>query len=97
MVFTSIFSFVPFAYHLKRLQIERGKRLQPFQRTSSFYCVEASPLKLTATFINFHKSTPPWKIDGWNLQITHEKKGTWSINQTSMIMFQPLIFRGGAT
>ena len=24
------------------------------------------------------KQPTPWKINGWNLQITHEKKGTWS-------------------
>ena len=27
--------------------------------------------------INLSIATP-WKINGWNLQITHEKKGTWS-------------------
>ena len=36
----------------------------------------------------------PWKINGWNLQITHEKKGTWSEPNLQGIMFQPLIFQG---
>ena len=29
----------------------------------------------------------PWKINGWNLQITHEKKGTWSEPNLQGIMF----------
>ena len=29
----------------------------------------------------------PWKTNGWNLQITHEKKGTWSEPNLQGIMF----------
>ena len=43
----------------------------------------------------FRDSTP-WKINGWNLQITHEKKGKISEPNLQGIMFQPLIFQGVA-
>ena len=36
----------------------------------------------------------PWKINSWNLQIIHEKKGTWSEPNLQWIIFQPLTFRG---
>ena len=35
------------------------------------------PLRRTFSGAFLCKSTP-WKINGWNLQITHEKKGKWS-------------------
>ena len=43
--------------------------------------------------ICFHCITP-WKINGWNIQITHEKKGKWSEPNLYEDMFQPLIFQG---
>ena len=36
----------------------------------------------------------PWKINGWNLQPSPMKRKEHDLNQTSMIMYQPLIFRG---
>ena len=41
----------------------------------------------------FNLSTP-WKINGWNIQITHEKKGKWSEPNPYEDMFQLLIFQG---
>ena len=36
----------------------------------------------------------PWKINGWNLQPSPMNIKENHLNQTSMIMFQPLIFQG---
>ena len=40
----------------------------------------------------------PWKINGWNLQITHEKKGKWSSKPPwacSMLIFRGVVNRNG--
>ena len=41
-----------------------------------------------------HKRGTPWKMNGWNLQPSPMKRKENDLNQTSMIMFQPLIFQG---
>ena len=46
--------------------------------------------------INLSIATP-WKINGWNLQITHEKKGTWSskpLQYDYLWLCSMLIFQG---
>ena len=49
---------------------------------------------LSGSVLFFLGTCAPWKINGWNLQITDEKKGTWSEPNLQGIIFQPLIFRG---
>ena len=50
----------------------------------------------SASMSNIQLITPwtpgPWKINGWNLQITHEKKGNWSSKPPWLCSM--LIFRG---
>ena len=36
----------------------------------------------------------PWKMNGWNLQPSPMKRKENDLNQTSIIVFHPLIFRG---
>ena len=44
------------------------------------------------THLNTYET--PWKTNGWNLQITHEKKGKWSEPNLQGIMCKMLIFKG---
>ena len=39
-------------------------------------------------------SLTPWKMNGWNIQPSPMKRKENDLNQTPMIMFQPLIFQG---
>ena len=50
-------------------------------------------LNRTSTNRNQKETNTPWKINGWNLQITHERKEN-DLNQTSMRTCSMLIFRG---
>ena len=36
----------------------------------------------------------PWKMNGWNLQPSPMKRKENDLNQTSILVFQPFIFRG---
>ena len=40
----------------------------------------------------FSQFNTPWKINGWNLRITHKKKGKWSEPSTSMRTWSMWVF-----
>ena len=47
---------------------------------------------------DIYRKVTPWKINGWNLRITHVKRRMiWTEPNLQGIMFQPLIFRGVPT
>ena len=59
--------------------------------SSQVYHVTHLPL-YTGKFDNL--TDTPWKINGWNLQMTHFFESTWSKPNLHEDMFQPLTFRG---
>ena len=50
---------------------------------------------MTEVIFQFLNDLPvtPWKMNGWNLQPSAMKRKENDLNQTYIIMFQPLIFR----